>query len=121
MVQSKARSVDEWMSALDPSRSAALERLRGLCRERLTGWQERMQWGMPGYGPEGADAVVSFNSQKQHIALYAGPTAVDRFTDRLKDIDHGKGCIRYRRPEQMDFDVIADILEDIRARGGPMR
>jgi uncharacterized protein YdhG (YjbR/CyaY superfamily) len=121
MVQSKARSVDEWMSALDPSRSAALERLRGLCRERLTGWQERMQWGMPGYGPEGADAVVSFNSQKQHIALYAGSTAVDRFIDRLKDVDHGKGCIRYRRPEQMDFDVIADILEDIRARGGPMR
>lgn len=120
MVQSKAQTVDEWMSALEPARAPAFARLRQLCRERLPGWEERMQWGMPGYGPSGADPVVSFNSQKQHIALYAGPTAVERFADRLGGIDCGKGCVRYRRPEQMDFAVIADMLDDIRARGGPM-
>jgi uncharacterized protein YdhG (YjbR/CyaY superfamily) len=120
MVQSRAQTVDEWMAALDQARLPVFRQLRQLCRERLTGWDERMQWGMPGYGPEGADSVVAFNSQKQHIALYAGPTAIARFADRLVGIDCGKGCVRYRRAEQIDFSVISDMLDDIRARGGPM-
>lgn len=120
MVQSKAQTVDEWMRLIDPAQSPVFQQLRQLCQERLAGWEERMQWGMPGYGPEGADSVVSFNSQKRHIAFYAGPTAVARFADRLVGVDCGKGCVRYRRPEQMDFAVIGDMLDDIRARGGPM-
>jgi uncharacterized protein YdhG (YjbR/CyaY superfamily) len=107
------------MATLDGARSLAFQQLRRLCRERLTGWTEGMRWGMPGC-PEGADPVVAFNSQKQHIAFYAGPTAVARFADRLAGLDCGKGCIRYRRPEQMDFALIGDMLDDIRARGGPM-
>ena len=39
---------------------------------------------------------------------------------RLAGLDCGKGCVRYRRPEQMDFAVIADMLDAIRVRGGPM-
>ena len=69
---------------------------------------------MPGYGPQGRDPIVSFNSQKQYIALYAGQSAVARFADRLDGLDCGKGCIRYRRPAQMDFDVIGDMLGEIR-------
>jgi uncharacterized protein YdhG (YjbR/CyaY superfamily) len=108
------------MAALDPTRAAAFEQLRTLCREHLHGWTERMQWGMPGYGPDGADPVVSFNSQKNHIAFYAGPKAVARFADRLAGIDCGKGCIRYRRPAQMDFGLIAAMLDDVRARDETM-
>lgn len=120
MVQSRAPTVDAYFETLDPARRAALSRLRAACLDRLAGWEERMQWGMPGYGPPGSDAVVSFNSQKRHIAFYAGPAAVERFRDRLAGLDCGKGCVRYTRPEQMDFDVIAAMLEDIRGRGGPM-
>ena len=94
MVQSKAQTVDAWMAAVEPDRAGVLAEVRRLCRERLAGWEERMQWGMPGYGPAGADAVVSFNSQKQYVALYLGPTAIDRFADRLAGVDRGKGCLR---------------------------
>jgi uncharacterized protein YdhG (YjbR/CyaY superfamily) len=120
MVTSRAETVDTWMEALVPDREPAIAQLRELCRTRLAGWVERMQWGMPGYGPAGQDAVVSFNSQARHIALYAGPTTVERFADRLAGLDCGKGCIRYTRPEAMDFSLIFDMLDDIRARGGPM-
>lgn len=120
MVQSKAQTVDAWMAAVEPDRAGALAEVRRLCRERLTGWEERMQWGMPGYGPADADAVVSFNSQKQYIALYLGATAIDRFADRLAGVDRGKGCLRYRRPDAIDLDVLALMLDEIRARGEKM-
>ncbi len=116
MVQSNAATVDDWLASVEPARAEAIRMLRQLCRDRLPGWSERMQWGMPGYGPDGADAAVSFNNQKQYIAFYPGPTTLARFTDRLAGIDCGKGCVRYRRPDRMDFTVIAAMLDDIHAR-----
>lgn len=121
MAQSKAATVDEWMAGVAADRREALERLRALCRERLTGWEEMMRWGMPGYGPAGADPVVSFNSQKQHVALYVGETVVERFADRLEGVDRGKGCVRYRRPAQIDWEAVGAMLDHVRERGGPMR
>ncbi|MFD1104658.1 iron chaperone [Sphingobium olei] len=120
MVQSSASTVSEWMAGVGSLRAPALHRLRDLCIDRLVDWQERMQWGMPGYGPAGADSVVSFNNQKLYIAFYAGPTAIAAFANRLTGIDRGKGCLRFRRPESIDFALIADMLDEIRGRGGPM-
>lgn len=120
MVTSTAATVDEWLAARAPERLAIFAALRDACRAELPDWQERMQWGMPGYGPAGADALVAFNDQKRHIALYVGATAIAAVADRLAGIDCGKSCIRYRRAEQIDFAVVRAMLADIRARGGPM-
>lgn len=116
MVQSRAETVDAFMAEVGPDRLPAIARFRDLCREHLTGWPERMSYGMPGYGPADAPPVVCFNNQKGYIAFYAGATAVERFQDRLGGADCGKGCIRYRKPDRIDFEVVADILRDIRAR-----
>jgi len=121
MVQSKAATVDLWFEDVAPDRRAALMRLRETCRAHLPGWEERMQWGMPGYGPPGSDALVSFNSQKAYIALYVGGTAIASMGNALEGIDRGQSCLRYRRPAQMDFAVIGDMLDFIRVNGRPGR
>lgn len=110
MVKSTAATVDAWLESLDPERQAVLTRLRDLCRARLTGWEERMQWGMPGYGPPGADARISFNSQKGYVALYVGKATVDAFAGQLAGASLGKGCVRYPRPAAIDFAVVEAIL-----------
>jgi uncharacterized protein YdhG (YjbR/CyaY superfamily) len=116
MVQSKALSVDAFMAEVGDDRRPALERLRQLCREELAGWGEGMTYGMPGYGPPGPP-VICFNNQKQYVAFYAGETAVTKFADRLAGAaDCGRGCIRYRKPGAIDFDLVRDILRDVRAR-----
>ena len=120
MVQSKAATVDDWLDGLATSDRLIFEQLRDVCRQELAGWEERMQWGMPGYGPSRRDNTVSFNRQKRHIAFYAGPTAIERFQERLAGIDCGKGCVRYRNAGQVDLAVIRAMLRDIYARGGPM-
>lgn len=120
MVQSKAATVDDWLSDLAASDQQVFKHLRAACLQELPNWEERMQWGMPGYGPLGQDNAVSFNAQKRHIAFYAGPTAIERFQERLAGIDCGKGCVRYRNADDIDFDVVRAILRDIHTRGEPM-
>lgn len=119
MAKDGPETVDLWMADVDAERAPAMRKLRELCQAHLPGWSERIQWGMPGYGPEDADARVSFCAQKRHIALYTSPAIVTRFAPRLAGLDCGKGCIRYRKPDQMDFSVIADVLDAVREGAAP--
>ena len=119
MVQSRAASVDDFMLEVGPDRLPYIQRFRELCRDTLTGWEERMEYGMPAYGPAG-DAVVgvAFNNQKQQVAFYAGEAAIQKFEKELDvpGIDCGKGCVRYKNPKKMDFALIEAMLQDIQAR-----
>ena len=70
-----------------------------------------MQYGMPCYRLDG-NVEVSFASQKNYIALYCLTEGVVRdHPELLQGLNHGKGCIRFPKPERMDFEVIRQLLE----------
>lgn len=106
---SKATDVASYIEEVPADRRAALEELRSLCRQNLTGYEECMEYGMPGYKRNGS-LELSFASQKQYIALYVKPTVVDEFRSALRAASIGKSCIRFRNAEQIDFAVIAKLL-----------
>ncbi len=117
-MQSNAADAATYIAEAPPERQAALTRLRALCLETLLGYEERMAYGMPGYARSGVDEV-GFASQKQYISIYIlNRDVLDAHRALLQGIDMGKGCIRYRRPEQIDFEVVKKLLVGTReARG----
>jgi uncharacterized protein YdhG (YjbR/CyaY superfamily) len=115
-MQSTAATVEAYIAEAPPERQGALERLREACIRGLPGCVETMTYGMASYGRPGEDPVICFASQKQYIAFYAGQSAVTTFAEALKGLDNGKGCIRYRKPAQIDFAVVDAILADVHAR-----
>jgi uncharacterized protein YdhG (YjbR/CyaY superfamily) len=38
--------------------------------------------------------------------------------DRLKGLNTGKGCIRFRNPDEIDFELITDLLRETVETGG---
>lgn len=114
---STADTVDAYLAEVPEDRRAALSRLRALCAKHLPGTRESIAYGMPAFH-RGEDLVTAFASQKRHIAFYAGATATQRHAEALAGIDCGKGCIRYRGPAAVDFEVVESILADIAQRMG---
>ena len=115
---SKATTVDAWMKEVSADRLPAVERLREICRRTLTGFEEAMDYGCPGYKLDG-QPQVGFNSQKQYISLYLMNTKlVDEFRDQMNASSIGKSCIRYNRPEKMDFAAIERLLKRLAAAPG---
>ena len=105
----KAADVASYIEEAPAERRRALEKLRTLCRKNLRGYEEVMEFGMPGYKRNGS-LELSFASQKQYIALYVKPPVVNEFRSQLSAASIGKSCIRFRNPEEIDFDVIANVL-----------
>jgi len=106
---SKATDVASYIQEVPAERRAAIEKLRTLCRKNLTGYEECMEFGMPGYKRNGS-LELSFASQKQYIALYVKPILADEFRAELGAASIGKSCIRFTKPEQIDFAVITKLL-----------
>ena len=108
---SSVETVAEYLAEVPADRREALGRIRSLCRDRLADFVEDMRFGMPSYS-RGEVVEVAFASQKQNIALYVLRTNVlNQSRHRFAKSAIGKGCIRYRNPNKIDFDMIAKMLD----------
>jgi uncharacterized protein YdhG (YjbR/CyaY superfamily) len=109
-VQSTAANVTAYLEQAPSERQAVLTRLRNLCLEALRGYEETMEYGMPCYRRNGT-AEVAWASQKNYISLYILKKAVlDAHRAELVTASIGKGCIRFSKPDKLDFTVIEKLL-----------
>ncbi|MEV7522118.1 DUF1801 domain-containing protein [Streptomyces sp. NPDC091371] len=100
--------------------NGVVTRLRELCRAELEGFEEVMAYGMPVYERDGV-GEIAFASQKQYVSFHLMRTDVrDAFAEALAGHDTGKGCLRFRKPESIDFDLVRDLLRATAARPGPI-
>ena len=110
-MQSDAKNVEDYLKEIPENRLEAIIKLRGLCLEILDGYHESMEYGMPSYKKDGGEIEVAFASQKNYISLYVLKERVfNNYRETLKDLSLGKGCIRYKKPEQIDFNVVQRLL-----------
>ena len=110
-MQSKAKSVDDYLQEVPQERLEAMRRLRALCREFLHDHEEGMYYGMPSYRRGEEEPSVGFASQKNCISIYIlRQEVLDKYRDQLTSANLGKGCIRYRNPEKIDFSVVRKML-----------
>ena len=111
-MQSNAKDVTTYIQEASADRQAYLTRLRELCLVILTGYEEVMAYGMPGYTLNGT-IEVGFANQKHYISLYLlKADVIQAYRAMLAGLSVGKGCIRYANLKKMDFEVIRKLLED---------
>jgi hypothetical protein len=132
-MQSKAATVDDYIDELPEDRKAAMKKLRAVVKKNLPkGFQECMNYGMIGYvvphskypagyhcDPKMPLPFMNIASQKNFIALYsmamyANPKLLKWFTDGYskvtgKKIDMGKSCMRYKKPEDIPYELIGEL------------
>lgn len=111
---SSAPDVPTYLQHVPLDRVSCLTELRQLCLHTLINYEEGMEYGMPCYKKNGT-VEVAFASQKRYIALYiTKKTVVDTYRGELAGLSVGKGCIRYPKPEKIDFTLIAKLLKATR-------
>ena len=116
-MQSKVTDIDAYLDEAPPDRRAALERLRALCRQVHPDARETIEHGMPVFQRDGV-MQVAFASQKNYIALYGLDTGtIARHRDALSTADLGNGCVRYRKPDAIDFALLESLMIEARDAG----
>jgi uncharacterized protein YdhG (YjbR/CyaY superfamily) len=133
-MQSKATTPDQYIAELPDDRREAITQLRNSLQKNLPkGFAEGIGYGMlcysvphslypPGYhvDPKMPLGFISIASQKNHIAiyhmaLYSG-ALLDWFLAEwpkhsTKKLDMGKACIRFKKPEDIPYDLFAALFK----------
>lgn len=113
-MRSLATTVREYVDGQPDEWRPTLKKLRAACRRELVGYHEGMSYGMPSYARDG-QVEVSYAKQAHHLSFYILKQSVfDSHRPELAGSSLGKGCIRYRRPEQVNWDLVRRLLVDTR-------
>ena len=68
-----------------------------------------------GHGMLDYPGLANLAAQKNYVALYVAPTVLARFKNDFPGVSCGKSCLRFTRIEQVDRDVLAKLLREVRA------
>jgi len=132
-VQSKAKTVKEYIEELPEDKKTAIKAVRKVILENLPkGYEETMGYGMMGYVvplsryPEGYLGrkdeplpYIGLASQKNHFSLYLMNVYGDKdveawfkkaFQDAGKKLDMGKSCVRFRELDDLPLEVIGKVV-----------
>ena len=105
-------TIENYIKEAPEKRRAAMIRLRELCQEYLPDHTESMRYNMPSF-ERNEQVQVAFASQSQYISVYFLIHEVMlNSKPMLEGLNTGKGCIRYRNPDKIDFDLIVHLLKE---------
>ena len=133
-MQSTAPNPLEYLAEIPSERKVAMEKLRNVILENLPdGFEEKMAGGMINYvvpksifpagyhcDPKSALPFLGLASQKNfiaiyHMGIYSSPELLEWFTSEFPKhsktkLDMGKSCIRFKNPEQIPYDLLAELF-----------
>ena len=133
---STATTVNEYIATLPEERKAAITKLRKIIKANLPkGFEEVMSYGMIGFvvphsiytkgyhcNPKLPLPFINIGSQKNyismhHMGVYASKDLLDWFVEESEKVpyklDMGKGCIRFKKPEEITFDLIGELAKKL--------
>lgn len=133
----EATSPEEYINQLPVDRKIAMEMLRETVKANLPeDFEETMAYDMIGYvvphriypdgyhcNPNEPLPFLSIASQKNYIALYhmgvySFPNVLKWFQEEYPKhvktkLDMGKSCIRFKKPDQIPYELIAELCRKI--------
>ncbi len=136
-MQSKATNPQEYINEMPEERQAGFKKLRATIKKNLPkGFKEEMSYGMIGFvvphskypagyhcNPKLPLPFMNIASQKNfiavyHMGVYADPKLLKWFTEAhakasSKKLDMGKSCIRYKKPDDIPFELIGQLASKI--------
>lgn len=137
---SNAKTPQEYINELPDDRKQAVQKLREVILKNLpTGFSEVMGYGMLGYVvphslyPKGYKSdpklplpYINIASQKNYISfyqmgVYANKDLLEWFTNEYPkysktQLDMGKGCIRFKKIDQIPYALIGELVGKITAQ-----
>jgi Domain of unknown function (DU1801) len=130
--KSKARTPTEYIAQVEEKRRPEIRRLHRLIRQEAPDLKPTMEFGMLGYGRfhyryatgrEGHWMKIGVANNKQYISLYccaadARGYVAERYRKRLPKANIGKSCVRFKRLDDLDEDVLRELIR--RTAGAPV-
>lgn len=109
MNQSAPANFEQYLLNYPKKIQERLQKIRSLVKKTVPGAVEKISYGMPAFTLHGM--LIYFAAHTKHIGLYPFTTAIEAFTDELKDYKTAKGSIQFPNNKPLPLKLISQIIE----------
>lgn len=114
----KAKSIDEYLSKVEPQHRAELERIRALVKQLVPTVEETMSYGMPTLTYK-KRSLVYFTASKNHMSFFPSSWAIEELKEQLKGYKTTKHAIQFTLdnplPDALIKELVLNHVRDIDA------
>ncbi|MEP7361461.1 MAG: DUF1801 domain-containing protein [Chloroflexota bacterium] len=126
--ETTATTPAEYIDRLEEPRRSHIKELHELIRANAPELEPHIASGMLAYGryhyrsksgSEGDWFHIGLASNKRYISLYVMATAptgggylAESYKNRLPKADIGRSCVRFKRPEDLDPDLLTQLIRE---------
>lgn len=124
-MRSAAKTVKEYIAEMRDERRHIIEKIHQTIIKAVPNLKPHMMAGMIGYGKyhyksksgrEGDWSLVLLANQKNYISVYVcaaenGKYLAEANKDRLGKVSVGRSCIRFKKLEDINLDVLAELAK----------
>lgn len=111
MAKRNYESIDEYIALCPEDIQGKLQELRKMILGVDPNLIEKISWQMPTFYFNNKKNIIHFAAHKNHIGLYPGVEAIERYADRLKGYKTSKGAIQIPKDKDFDTELITDIVK----------
>ena len=105
----KAKSVEEYLNALDPERRTELERIREVVSHLVPDTEETLSYGMPTLKYKNR-ALVFFTASKKHLSFYPSAWAIEELKEQLEPYKTTEHAIQFTLDNTLPSRLIEDLV-----------
>lgn len=119
-----AKTPEEYISMIDEPRRSQIQELHDFIKKLLPNLKPFIISGMIGFGHyhykgksgrEGDWMVIGLASQKNYISVYACASdgkkyVAENYISKLPKASIGRSCIRFKKTEDIDMNILKEII-----------
>jgi uncharacterized protein YdhG (YjbR/CyaY superfamily) len=103
-------TINEYLSAVDPDKRAALEKLRKAIRAAMPEAEECISYQVPAFRLDGK-MLLAFGAARNHCSFYPGALPVASCKDDLKGYDTSKGTVRFQADKPLPPALVRKLVK----------
>jgi uncharacterized protein YdhG (YjbR/CyaY superfamily) len=107
LAMKRPETVDEYIAAFPEQLQQKIEAIRGVVKEEAPDATEKLSYGMPYFDLNGR--LLYYAAFKNHISIFAMPSAIVHFAGELTDYQTSKGTIQFPLDKPLPLDLIRKI------------
>lgn len=110
IVPPKAKTIDEYLAALDDRQRLPLEELRKTIKTTAPEAEERISYGLAAFRQNGM--LVGFGATPNHLAFYLmSASTLKNYQNELKGYDLSKGTIRFPPEKPLPVSLVRKLVK----------
>ena len=109
MIETKAKTVDEYIATFPIEVQHILNSIRKTIKKAAPKAHETISYGMPAFKIK--KYIVYFAGYKKHIGFYPGTSCITKFKKEIALYKHAVGSVQFPLDKPIPYDLISKIVK----------